>query len=282
MVLGRDESNDVVLRDPAVSRVHARIERRGERWFLRDLDSSNGTFLNGRRVSVERAVFRDDELRLGNTVIVFRAGPPSDETRELTMAPAVTEHANVFRREGDYWSLSYAATTVRVKDAKGLRDIARLLANPGTEISTVDLLDFPAPVGTGIAQRPAEHGLSRETSVGDVLDYEARQQYRARLQELESESHEAEANNDLERVSRAAEERSFLLAELGSAVGLGGRVRTALDPAERARKAVTWRIRGSISRIETSHRELGQHLRRSVRTGAFCVYDPPEREDWQL
>ena len=53
-----------------------------------------------------------------------------------------------------------------------------------------------------------------------------------------------------------------------------------LDPAERARKAVTWRIRDAISRITGADRALGDHFRRSVRTGAFCVYDPPEPTTW--
>jgi hypothetical protein len=62
---------------------------------------------------------------------------------------------------------------------------------------------------------------------------------------------------------------------VGAAVGLGGRQRTSLDPAERARKAVTGRIREAIGHIEVVHSELGRHLRRSIRTGTFCVYDPP-------
>ena len=90
------------------------------------------------------------------------------------------------------------------------------------------------------------------------------------------------AVNDPERASRAREEREFILAELGAAVGLGGRVRRVLDPAERARKAVTGRIRDAISHIEAQHPQLGRHLRRSVRTGSFCVYDPPEPTAWRL
>jgi hypothetical protein len=43
---------------------------------------------------------------------------------------------------------------------------------------------------------------------------------------------------------------------------------------------VTWRIRDALARIEAVHPELGQHLRRSVRTGTFCVYAPNDPVDW--
>ena len=65
-------------------------------------------------------------------------------------------------------------------------------------------------------------------------------------------------------------------------MGLGGRPRRLLDPAERARKAVTERVHEAITHIEKIHRGLGRHLRRSVRTGSFCVYDPTEPTAWLL
>ena len=121
-----------------------------------------------------------------------------------------------------------------------------------------------------------------ESDVGEALDADARAQYRTRLIDLEEEIAEAVANNDPEEASVAREEREFLLAELGAAVGLGGRARRVLDPAERALKAVTGRIRDAISHIEAAHPQLGRHLRLSIRTGSFCVYDPPEATNWRL
>ena len=113
-----------------------------------------------------------------------------------------------------------------------------------------------------------------------MLDPEAREQYRSRLRELELELEDAAAAHDPVREERARDEREFLLAELRSAVGLHGRTRRAIDPSERARKAVTWRIRDAITRAEAVHPPLGHHLRRSVRTGTLCVYDPPEPTRW--
>ena len=83
------------------------------------------------------------------------------------------------------------------------------------------------------------------------------------------------------RPTRWTSEREALLAELSATTGLGGRPRTAGSPAERMRKAVTYRIRHAISRVADVHPELGRHLRASVRTGTWCSYTPEHRVDWR-
>jgi hypothetical protein len=52
------------------------------------------------------------------------------------------------------------------------------------------------------------------------------------------------------------------------------------DSLELAREAVSTRIRLGVDAIERVHPELGRHLRRSVRTGTFCSYEPPARTVW--
>ncbi|HEX6538781.1 MAG TPA: adenylate/guanylate cyclase domain-containing protein, partial [Candidatus Dormibacteraeota bacterium] len=195
-------------------------------------------------------------------------------------APARRDEGGRIAREGEFWSLSYAGKVIRLKDAKGVRDLARLLANPGTEIAAVDLAGVAMPVSAGRGRTAAGLDLGVEGDAGEVLDAQARGEYKQRLIDLEAELAEAEESNDPERASRVRQERDFLIDELGAAVGLMGRSRRALDPAERARKAVTWRLRDTIGRIETAHPELGRHLQRSVRTGAFCVYDPATPTRW--
>jgi len=79
--LGRESDNHFVLTDPGVSRHHARLVRSGDDWAIEDLGSSNGTRVNGRRVS--SALLRDgDRVRLCGVELEFRdvpaAGPPPD------------------------------------------------------------------------------------------------------------------------------------------------------------------------------------------------------------
>ena len=77
----------------------------------------------------------------------------------------------------------------------------------------------------------------------EVLDATARRQLRARLADLDDEIAEAESWSDPERAARARDERGAILAELAAATGLGGRARRLGDQSERARKAVSGRIR---------------------------------------
>ncbi len=79
--LGRGAGNTVVLNDPKVSRVHAMCERVGDVWCVRDLSSSNGTFRNGSRVNAAQPLHNGDEIRLGDTRIVYRAASPQVEQR---------------------------------------------------------------------------------------------------------------------------------------------------------------------------------------------------------
>lgn len=68
--VGRSEESEIVLLDPSVSRSHAILEIAAGEPVVRDLGSTNGTFVNGRRVSVE-ALQDGDELLFGNTRMRF-------------------------------------------------------------------------------------------------------------------------------------------------------------------------------------------------------------------
>lgn len=63
--LGRRESNDIDILDEGVSREHAAIRREGDAFFVRDLGSTGGTFVNGERLTGERALRDGDRLMLG-------------------------------------------------------------------------------------------------------------------------------------------------------------------------------------------------------------------------
>jgi tetratricopeptide (TPR) repeat protein len=184
----------------------------------------------------------------------------------------VTE--GVFARDGALWTLAYGGVTVRMRDAKGLADLAALLAAPGREIPAADLI---AAAGAG---RAAEADL--RLGADEVLDATARRQIRARLADLGEDIAEAESWNDPERAARARAERDALLHELTAAAGPGGQARLLGDQSERARKAVTARIRDIIGRIERVHPALGAHLRESVTTGTRCAYSPPVPVSWRL
>lgn len=188
---------------------------------------------------------------------------------------------DAFVREGEYWAIRYRGHVSRLRDSKGLRDIAQLIEQPGNAIAAVDLAATIGAQADRHQATRADAGLRAEADVGPFLDAEARRQYRDRLIELESEIENAAADRDTERESGARREQEFIASELALAVGLGGRDRRALDPAERARKAVNGRIRDAIDHVRAVDPDLADHLRRSIRTGAFCVYDPPTPTAWR-
>ena len=70
--IGRAESCDVGLfGDTAAEKLHAKIVRAGERWFLTDLSGSAGTFLNGERIATPAPLNGGDTIRIGNSVLSF-------------------------------------------------------------------------------------------------------------------------------------------------------------------------------------------------------------------
>jgi serine/threonine-protein kinase len=69
--IGRTQGNDVVLPDPTVSRHHARLMFRNGQWYLEDLNSSNGTYVNNIRINRPAPLMEGDELRFGDEVVEF-------------------------------------------------------------------------------------------------------------------------------------------------------------------------------------------------------------------
>jgi hypothetical protein len=180
-------------------------------------------------------------------------------------ATSHTENA-IFRREGDVWSIEFAGQLVRVRDARGLRHLSRLLSEPGREFHVFDLA--------------AAEGGAAARSLGDagpLLDEQAKAAYRRRLEEIDVDIDDARTAGDAVREAQADQERSFLLSELSRAVGLGGRDRRASSASERARVAVTRAVRQAIARIAEHHTALGEHLEHSIRTGTYCAYEPDPR-----
>jgi pSer/pThr/pTyr-binding forkhead associated (FHA) protein len=68
--LGRSSKNDIVISDPVVSTFHARIDRTPDGFNIVDLTSTNGTFLNGKRITTAILEPRD-EVRFGGVKLVY-------------------------------------------------------------------------------------------------------------------------------------------------------------------------------------------------------------------
>jgi predicted ATPase len=197
-----------------------------------------------------------------------------------------TQHLapNTFYNEGEYWSVSFAGETCRLKDARGLHYIAQLLQQPHQEIHVITLITVGADGTEQDMETPSFHdpsvSLDRGERFGDagaMLDPQARAAYKQRLSELREELAEAQRFHDLGRSEHLAAEIDFLTHELSSAIGLGGRARHMGSHAERARVNITRSIKIALRKISEHHPVLGQHLATTLKTGAYCSYTPDKR-----
>ena len=180
--------------------------------------------------------------------------------------------------EDDHWVFDFGGESLRLRDLKGVRYLARLLAEPGREFHVLDLVaaESGMPAGASAAAQPDDVDVQDgfDLGMGPLLDEKAKSTFRRRITEVEDDLAEARDRGDDDRASAAELERDFLVRELARAVGLGGRDRPAGVAAERARVSVTRAIRYALERIGDHHRPLGEHLDHAVCTGTYVAYAP--------
>ena len=182
----------------------------------------------------------------------------------------------IFRREGDYWTIAYEGRLTRLKDARGIRYLAHLLWHPHREFHATELVRLAS--GVPEVTREAEQGSTIHAGLGDAgeaLDARARADYRRRLTELDEELAEAERLRDRDRAGQLQAAIEALAHELS--VSQPGR--RAVAHAERARLTVTKGIKGALDRIRASHPALGAHLVATVKRGYTCAYMPDPRSE---
>ena len=214
------------------------------------------------RATIERRAARAALESFGSTWWAARVPVAGDEPPAGPSEPS--ELHGVFHRHDDMRTVGIGGSEVVVRDLTGLRHLERLLAAAGREIHAVELvgLERGSPVPTH-----ADRGLP-------VLDDAAKAAYRRRLAEVDEDIAAARADNDIGRLHLAEHDREFLVAELTRAVGLGGRDRSVLGDAERARVSVARSIRYALDRLAAPSPIVAAHLRQHVRTGTFCAYEP--------
>ena len=232
---------DAMPRDDRDDRVAITIRRT-------DARSSDPSSTDGTVVSLRRALDALDDTEPRRSV---------DERNDLVAS---------LRRDGDVWLISYKGNSVRLRDLKGLHDLAVLFERTGQEIHCLELM------GAAHVQE----------STGAVLDSRARKEYQDRIIDLQTEIDDARAANDPARAERAEVELDALVQQLSEAFGIAGRARGRGSSAERARTAVTYRIRATVKRIADIHPELARHLDNAVRTGTWCSYRPDAEVAWAV
>lgn len=200
---------------------------------------------------------------------------------------------NVFRREGDYWSITFEGTTIRLRNTKGVRHIVNLIKHQGQELHVLYMVAAQEKPQIGSLETAPRKITERELTeaglkvsglgdAGEVLDQKAKDEYERRLRDLEKDLEEAQKFYDPGRATKIRMELDLIKEQLKGAIGLGGRARKAADIVERARSNIRNRIKDALNKIREENPSLGQHLTNAIKTGTSCSYIPDKPTRWSL
>ena len=189
--------------------------------------------------------------------------PPSS-SRVFARAASL-DRENYIIKENDRWQICFDGEVIYLTEVKGFYDLTILLSNPEKQFHCTEL------AGGGIV-----------SAVEPVFDEKAKRHYQKKILELQEEIKWSEDNNDLQRTTSLQKEYDEIVDHLSISLGIGKRVRKVNDPLEKARSAVTWRIRTAIQKINKENTSLGKHLSQAVKTGLFCSYNPERPVRWLL
>lgn len=192
----------------------------------------------------------------------------SDGHFEKAPEPAPRQHpqtakANHFLKEAGAWKLSYDGATVQMQELKGFYDIQKMLIEPRHLFHCAEMM-----------------GSSINDQGEKLIDEKARKQYQQKILGLQNDIYEAENTSDFVTAEKLQAEYDQLVEHLSRSLGLKGKTRETGGTIEKARSAITWRIRNAIARIEQHHPLLGAHLSNAIKTGILCSYQPDREVNW--
>ncbi|MBL9037342.1 MAG: FHA domain-containing protein, partial [Archangium sp.] len=181
IVVGRASVSDLRIQHPSISRRHAQVKRVGEDFFVKDLGSQNGTFVNKQRIATEVEVKVGDTLALGNALVRLR-GPMTKAERlaaTATVAPpkavrrsATPAEDTIAQRSSDVGRRSTPAIRIAVFAGAMGFGLAGVLAFAVVKMVTAPPPSAPAAtdkrdVALAPAPKEADH---RERLIKDALD----------------------------------------------------------------------------------------------------------------
>ncbi len=234
LVLGRDPSSDVVLDYPMVSARHAALRRSGEHWVLRDLGSTNGTFVNGGRATGPVTVAVGDAIGLGSYTLRLTAPDrleQQDHRRNLTISAVGISVDVPARRLLDDVSLTlYPSELVGLMGPSGggkttLMNVLNGYTRPSAGrvlFNGLDLADSYGQFRQHIGYVPQDDIMHRELTVRQALYYNAR--LRLPREMTDGEIHE--------RISRVLEQLGLRDTE---DVGIGSPEKKGISGGQRKR-----------------------------------------------
>ncbi|MEA2125299.1 MAG: putative serine protease PepD [Solirubrobacteraceae bacterium] len=174
-VLGRQRGSDLVVRGSRASRRHAELTPQGEdRWLLRDLESANGTYVDGTRVT-ETTLEGGEDIKIGDVVLSVTRRGPADTGATVAPPPAVTDQTPLGQTDLAP-QLATHSMVRRLVDAGARRASRRgLVAGAGAAVVVIVVLLLVGVIGGSEDAVPKVVAKLRPSTVlvtterGDVL-----------------------------------------------------------------------------------------------------------------
>lgn len=147
MTLGRHPNCNIVLEVGAVSREHARIVRVDDKYFLEDLKSRNGTYLNDEKLEVRRKLNERDQIRICDLVFVFHHGTPEVTIDNAENFDGKTARVGAMMVDDEADFSSRSTITSKIDFSSG-RSGLQLTVNAETKLQA--LLDILQAIGASV------------------------------------------------------------------------------------------------------------------------------------
>ncbi|MHA7844612.1 MAG: tetratricopeptide repeat protein [Winogradskyella sp.] len=176
----------------------------------------------------------------------------------------VKDKIGVFKKKDDKWVITFNGMSTNLKEKKGFYDIQKLIGTPNKEFYCGDLMQTEV----------VEKGVN-------IIDLKAKEDYQKRINNIQEELQEADENSDFDKIKSLHEEYDQIVDYITKSYDIHGRIRKTGDGTNKLRSAVTWRIRNAIMEIEKRNPLLGKHLNNSIKTGAYCKYEPEFEILWE-
>ena len=118
ITIGRGPGNDIVIQDPKVSKIHLQLVSNGNICSAVDLNSTNGTYVNGRKISGEVCLQPNDTIRIGDTMLPWQTYlNPATDSKAVVLS---TDASSIHNRKNLWIALSVAIAIILGGAAFGL------------------------------------------------------------------------------------------------------------------------------------------------------------------
>lgn len=192
----------------------------------------------------------------------------------------------VFRKNGEFWIVSFKEDHLSLRESKGLKAIHAMLREPRRDFRPIDLerIIEPALHPTPLDQSEIHaHGMSEVSTdlTEPLIDRQTQEACAARLRELNELIENARQIHDKSQLEELSLEREQLLEYLASSTGIHGRPRYQKTEARRARDRMNQAIKRTLRKLEREAPVLHAHLELTIRRGqSHWSYTPEEELDW--